>query len=176
VTHLLRQIGALFVVLGFGLLVHAQDPHHYPQVPHPTATPGDMCDEQDPDFHEYRYQERIPYCKRRVSPAFKKQIYQAYNIPAECRKKYTVDHLIPLSIGGSNDRTNLWPEHVLLKEERPLFEEEIYQELRDGIITQAQAIRLILEEKTRAVPLRPLKPEIDDPCDQPSQNKFSSVL
>ena len=34
----------------------------------------------------------------------------AYRIPMADRKRTEYDHLIPLSLGGSNDVSNLWPQ------------------------------------------------------------------
>jgi len=82
----------------------------YPHTPNATVTPGSLCDTQNADFIEFRYQEHIPYCARNVSSVLKAKIYEQYGIPEADRDQFTIDHLIPLSIGGSNDRSNLWPE------------------------------------------------------------------
>jgi hypothetical protein len=37
-------------------------------------------------------------------------IMGAYGLPGGRREAYEIDHLIPLSIGGSDDDQNLWPE------------------------------------------------------------------
>jgi opacity protein-like surface antigen len=48
---------------------------------------------------------------RKVSTKTKSKVYDAYKIPkSERGKKYVIDHLIPLEVGGSNDVANLWPE------------------------------------------------------------------
>lgn len=119
----------------------------YPLTPNPERTPGDLCSTQNPDFKEYRYQEKVPYCQRNVSYETKTRIYQDYGIPNSCRGRFTVDHLIPLSMGGSNEPTNLWPEHTFVKQMRPELELETYERLRSGELTQAEAIAIILEAK-----------------------------
>ncbi len=54
---------------------------------------------------------------RDVSGKMKNKIYGLYDIPknergtVEGRLTSKIDHLIPLSIGGSNDITNLWPHY-----------------------------------------------------------------
>jgi hypothetical protein len=53
----------------------------YPKTPDITQTPGDLCTVSSPDFKEYRYDEKIPYCFRDVSSATKKLVYQNYKIP-----------------------------------------------------------------------------------------------
>ena len=37
-------------------------------------------------------------------------IMAAYGLPGGPHEAYEIDHLIPLSIGGSHDDRNLWPE------------------------------------------------------------------
>jgi len=50
---------------------------------------------------------------RNVSVSLKKKIYKAYGISyPQPFGTYEMDHLIPLSIGGSNDPANLFPESV----------------------------------------------------------------
>ncbi|MBI4041496.1 MAG: hypothetical protein HY390_06495 [Deltaproteobacteria bacterium] len=120
----------------------------YPLIPDPEITQGDLCTEDNPDFAKYRYQENIPYCQRNVSKARREKIYEKYNIPSHCRYLYTIDHFIPLSIGGSNADQNLWPEHVLVKATRPKLEEEIYLALAQGELNQQEAIDIIIKEKT----------------------------
>jgi hypothetical protein len=72
---------------------------------------GSFCSESDPDFLEFRYSESVPICERNVESSTKAEIYEKYNIPAKDRKDYTIDHFIPLSLGGSNHLDNLWPQH-----------------------------------------------------------------
>lgn len=119
----------------------------YPLTPDHNKTPGQVCDSNDKDFVEYRYGEKIPYCYRNVSSWTKAQIFRAYRIPEACWNRYTIDHLIPLSIGGNNEVTNLWPEHKYVKALRPNLELELYRELAQGLITQKEAIAVILEKK-----------------------------
>lgn len=95
----------------------------YPAIPNANTTPGNLCTKSDADFAEYRYAEHIPYCDRHVTTGTKRAIYEAYGIPKEDQANYTIDHLIPLSIGGSNDRKNLWTEHKAVKATRPTTED-----------------------------------------------------
>ncbi len=120
----------------------------FPLIPDPEMTYGDLCDTRDRDFQNYRYGQRIAYCKRNVSKRQKERIYDEYGIPQKCRRRYTIDHFIPLSIGGSNADENLWPEHVKVKSTRPDLEEDVFEALRDGEITQKDAVEIIVKEKT----------------------------
>lgn len=119
----------------------------YPLTPDPEMTSGELCSEEDPDFSSYRYEEGIPYCERDVSGWRKEQIYELYNIPEKCRDHYTIDHFIPLAVGGDNSDVNLWPEHVLVKATRPDLELDLYYALANGELTQKEAIEIVIKEK-----------------------------
>lgn len=125
----------------------------FPLTPDPQATSGDLCDTRNSDFKEYRYEERIPYCDRNVSSSLKNRIYEAYGIPKKCRKEYTIDHFIPLAIGGSNEAENLWPEHKNLKATRQSLEIDVYYDIRAGRVTQAEAIEVVTQEKLNPPPV-----------------------
>ena len=119
----------------------------YPLTPNKGQTPGSVCSEKHPDYDERRYPEQIPHCNRNVEFETKQAIYDWYKIPAPERKDYTIDHLIPLSIGGDNDAKNLWPEHRAVKQTRPHLEEQLHRLVSDGRITQKEAIARILKAK-----------------------------
>lgn len=119
----------------------------YPLTPNPKWAEGSICDRNDVDFYEFRYKEKIPYCERNVSTKLKSKIYALYKIPEKCKRYYTVDHIIPLALGGDNSPENLWPEHKKVKATRPYLEQELYDALRRGEIKQKQAIKIIIEEK-----------------------------
>jgi hypothetical protein len=120
-----------------------------------TATTGSLCNRNDTDFTEYRYEGKIPYCQRNVSRDQKRKIYDYYGVPTRCRSEYTIDHFIPLSIGGTNRPNNLWPEAKVVKRLRQNLELELFDEIRNGTITQAEAIKTIREAK--------LNPPVTDP-------------
>lgn len=140
----------------------------YPLKPDLSKTPSSLCTPNNPDFFEYRYHEKIAYCKRHVSLSLKDHIYKSYGINSHCKGRYTIDHFIPLSIGGDNNLKNLWPEHVLIKAKRRNLEENIYKDLLNGKITQATAIKTIISAK-----LHPTKNRFSsaDPCDQQISKK-----
>ena len=111
--------------------------------PDRAKTPGLLCTASDPDFSEYRYQEKIPYCGRNVAPDEKQKIADAYGVPKSEWYKYEFDHLIPLAAGGSNDIRNIWPQpkaEALVKDKVELA---TYEGLRDGTLTQSQAVKMI---------------------------------
>jgi hypothetical protein len=119
----------------------------YPVVPDPGMTTGVLCSRSDRDFDGLRYGEKIAYCHRNVDGRLKSRIYQEYGIPNKCRHRYTVDHFYPLSMGGNNSAKNLWPEHVLVKKLRFDLEQDTFDQLREGRITQKQALDIIREAK-----------------------------
>jgi len=135
----------------------SQYSHAIPEVPDPQNTPGSLCTVQDKDFKEFRYEEQIAYCKRNVSRGFKKYIYALYRIPKKCRKQYTIDHLLPLAIGGNNNLQNLWPEHKAIKSLRQNLEFNIYMKLKKTLINQQEAIDIVMEAKVNP-PIEDLPP------------------
>lgn len=120
---------------------------YYPLTPSPEMSPGHVCTVVDKDFKNYRYPSKMIYCKRNVSTRFRKKIYAKYSIDWDKRKDYTIDHIIPLSIGGSNHFKNLWPEHISIRDARGSLEYDLYTQLKNGKITQKEAIRIILNSK-----------------------------
>jgi len=118
-----------------------------PQTPDRNVSPGDVCTESSEDFQEHRYEEQIPYCVRNVATETKGQVYEEYHVSVESRGDYTIDHIIPLSIGGSNKMSNLWPEHKAIKRERQNLEYCLYIAIRDGRIHQKEAIDVVLDAK-----------------------------
>lgn len=119
----------------------------YPLAPDPQMTPGELCSEADPDFESHRYSEKIPYCVRNVSFSRRQKIYDLYQIPEHCRAQYTVDHFIPLALGGNNSDANLWPEHRSVKSARHRLEMDLFLALSRGELNQEEAIEIIVTEK-----------------------------
>jgi len=77
----------------------------YPVSPDPKLTTGSLCTRPV----EYRYPEHVKYCGRQVSPAEKDMIIRTYEkaggfqIYQIGRRKFKIDHYIPLCMGGSNE-------------------------------------------------------------------------
>jgi len=118
-----------------------------PVKPDEQITKGHLCSPKDPDLEGYRYSEHIAVCKRVVSTSVKNRIYLKYNVALVNKKYYTIDHFIPLAIGGSNDEDNLWPEPRAVKRTRPNLEMDIYEAMKRGQMSQREAIRIIVEAK-----------------------------
>lgn len=118
-----------------------------PKKPNVAQTPGELCDQKDPDFIGYRYKQKVAYCERNVSYFQRVEIYEKYKVPAKLRSEYTIDHFIPLSIGGSNHPSNLWPEHKKIKALRPELEQKVFEAVRDNKMSQDEAIEVIQDAK-----------------------------
>lgn len=135
----------LSLLLFLSLLL--QKSYSYPLIPNEKTSPGHMCTINDTDFQEYRYRQNIVYCKRNLSFNKKTSIYNKYGIDLSERDQYTIDHIIPLSIGGSNSELNLWPEHKNVKQSRPNLETCIFNLVKNDLIKQKIAVDFILKVK-----------------------------
>lgn len=80
-----------------------------PVRPDPKLTPGDTLEVTLADIRTPGYSAKV----RDVPQEVKRQAYALYGIRTHAKGEYEVDHLIPLSLGGSNSIRNLWPESYL---------------------------------------------------------------
>jgi hypothetical protein len=78
----------------------------YPFVPDPAKTPGATLDVTAADICTPGYAKRV----RNVPIEVKRQVYASYGVRERRPGEYEIDHLINLSLGGSNSIRNLWPE------------------------------------------------------------------
>lgn len=142
-------IVVLFLSLVLSALnVNAGD--QFPIGPDARMTPGDVCKNSP----VRRYAERIVYCNRDVDPSLKADIIREYDrelgyqIQSMSRGDFKIDHFIPLSIGGSNERENLWPQHRSIYEQTDALEGMLSEKISQGRIKQEEAIRVVREAKT----------------------------
>ena len=77
-----------------------------PIVPDPKITPGDVLPVTPADICVPGYAKKV----RDVPASVKRQAYALYGVTKGGPGDFEVDHLIPLSLGGSNSIRNLWPE------------------------------------------------------------------
>lgn len=120
----------------------------YPIQPDPEMTPGKLCENGKP-----RYAQQIVYCERNVSSGEKNAIIAdydnelGYKIHTMNRGDFKIDHFIPLSIGGSNDSENLWPQHKSVYAYTDRLELLLFQAMEADKIKQMEAIRVIKDCK-----------------------------
>jgi len=139
-----KILGALFVVGVVGLAASTVGGGEV-KVPNPRFTNPHFCTLGDRDFKEYRYSQRVPVCNRNVTYSLRKKIYRLYGVPKEFRKDYTIDHLVPLSLGGSNDIKNLWPQPK--RQLTAPLETKLYFKVKKGSISVQEAWNTILTVK-----------------------------
>ena len=114
--------------------------------PNPTLTPGEICTPNNPDFVGYRYAAHVAYCRRNVTQEMKLQIAQEYGgIPQSEWPNYEFDHLIPLNAGGDSSITNLWPQPIAEAHQKDQIEQQVFDGLSSGKLTQDQAVQMIRE-------------------------------
>lgn len=118
----------------------------FPAKPSLDYTRPSFCSKRDTDFKEYRYNE-IAVCNRNVSTELKDVVYNNYKIPEDVRSEFTIDHFVPLSLGGSNRIENLWPQHKSIS--TASYETTVYSELISGVITYQEALNKIFDRKLK---------------------------
>lgn len=111
----------------------------FPFVPVPARTPGAVLDVTAADVCISGYSRRV----RNVPAAVKRQAYALYGLRTHESGEYEVDHLISLSLGGSNSIRNLWPQsfrthpwNAYVKDE---LENELHRRVCAGTIDLAKA-------------------------------------
>ena len=144
----MKLIRNFFVVLVLfvSLFSYAE---RFPVGPNSEMTPGSLCQFSNTK----RYPEGITYCERNVETQLKKEIIKKYDevlgfeIRQMNRADFKIDHFIPLSIGGSNNQDNLWPQHKSVFTVTDPLEHELAAKISSARITQAEAVRVIREAK-----------------------------
>lgn len=153
----------LWLLLLVSQLSLAQDPgNEFPIGPNAKLTPGELCDHPD----SYRYPEHIGYCARNVSGEEKDQVFAAYRtlgfkLTASRRSSYKVDHYIPLCAGGSNNKENLWPQHLTVGRQTDFLEDLGCQKMALGKISQANFIKLLKRAKNDLSQANAVRAELD---------------
>ncbi len=101
---------AAFLMAVVAIHTFAQEPAATaPILPDPKLTPGDVLDVTLADVQVKGYSAKV----RNVPVSVKREVYASYGIPHWEPGEYEVDHLVSLSLGGSNSKKNLWPQSYL---------------------------------------------------------------
>lgn len=136
---------------------------NFPQFPHPELTPGSTC--KNPD--EYRYPERIQYCRRSVSTSKKYHVIENYDkilnysIQSMARRDFKVDHYIPLCLGGGNQQENLWPQHESVYRLTDPIEQKLCILLQKGRLSQKEAIQTVVHAKNNLNQANKISAQLD---------------
>ena len=101
-----RNFLLLLTTLALALPLRAQQPQPEPILPDPKLTPGDVFDVTAEDICVPGYTKKV----RNVPQSLKEEVYREYGVTVHHRGDYEVDHAIPLELGGSNSKRNLWPQ------------------------------------------------------------------
>ncbi|KAJ3187228.1 hypothetical protein HK101_009435 [Irineochytrium annulatum] len=139
---------SLLVLVTALLVAHASPVSRrgIPIKPDITYTPGKLCTPSDPHYSETKYG-NVAICTRSVTTAEKAKVAAHYGLLASEYDEVEFDHMIPLSSGGSNDYTNLWPQRGPTgKSESGLkdrLEDQAYHGLYNGTMNQHQALTLV---------------------------------
>ncbi|MBY0414575.1 MAG: hypothetical protein K2Q18_10430 [Bdellovibrionales bacterium] len=121
----------------------------FPRGPEVSITPGKLCELTV----KYRYAEKIAYCDRDVEYQLKEIIIAEYDqkfgykIHSMPRADFKIDHYIPLCAGGSNDITNLWPQHKSIYEQTDPLEPVVCAKMAQGLLKQSDAVSYIKRAK-----------------------------
>lgn len=90
---------------------------------------------------------------RHVPKKKKEDVYKSYGIDPK-QDVYEIDHLIPLSLGGSNDKKNLWPESYTTSpfnaHKKDALEDKMHEMVCADKITLDQARKVFVEDWVRA--------------------------
>ena len=99
----------LFAACAFSTSAQQPATGAQPILPDPKLTPGDTFPVTLDDIKVRGYSATV----RDVPISEKRAVYAAYGIQHWTKGEYEVDHLISLSLGGSNSQKNLWPQSYL---------------------------------------------------------------
>lgn len=79
---------------------------------------------------------------RDVPESLKNKVYVKYGVLTRQPYEFEIDHIIPLSIGGSNDEQNLWPEAynwTMGAREKDKVENLFHKRVCDGTMSLSDA-------------------------------------
>lgn len=140
---------SIFASLIISQSVFAGQDGAFPLGPDAATTPGELCHKPD----SKRYPEKIDYCSRDVSSDTKWEIIDyydqelGYSIRQTGRGAFKIDHYIPLCMGGSNEKANLWPQHKSVYAITDPMEQLACEKMAQGRLKQADAVDMIKRGK-----------------------------
>jgi hypothetical protein len=136
-----RRAGSLLVavVLALGAVASVAGA----DMPNPTLTPGVASgDVTQQNLGTTLCVKGFASSVRNVSTATKHRVYAEYHIARAQQRRYVIDHLIPLEVGGANDVANLWPEPKAESKVKDKLENLLHDDVCSGDLTLADAQRI----------------------------------
>ena len=144
----MRLSVAAMAVLAWSTVAQAAD---FAIVPDPTMTPGAVRTTDAREICSHGTRELRHWSRDQDN-----QIMAEYGLPPGPHPDFEIDHLIPLSIGGSDENRNLWPEPrrsiepVWNAERKDQLEWRLRELVCSGGVDIAEAQRAIAEDWTEA--------------------------
>ena len=87
---------------------------------------------------------------RHTSKWLKSKVYEDYGIKTkEDRKKYILDHYIPLQLGGDDSERNLWPQNKVEAKQKDIVEGYLKREVCKGSMNIKEAQKSIVKDWTQ---------------------------
>jgi hypothetical protein len=108
--------------------------------PDPACTPGAVLTTDTGQVCAVGYPNSI----RDVDDAARDRVYAEYGVTGPMPGQYVIDQLVPLSLGGSNDTANLWPQPASPAPgyaEKDALERYLRDQVCDGKMSLAEAQR-----------------------------------
>lgn len=118
-------------------------------VPDPALTPGALCTPAAVGFGGYTYPAHVAHCRRHVTQTIRRTVLASYGVPWSERRRFELDHRLPLCLGGSNEARNLWPEAWSDARRKDVLEANLCGLLRRGKVTQESAVEQMLAWRAR---------------------------
>jgi hypothetical protein len=143
--HPITALLLILAALGPGA-AHGQQPAGPRDLPNPQATPGDVTGATREQLCAPGYVPSLPP----VTAQAQALVFQAYGLNGAAPGTYQLDHLVPLSLGGSNAIANLWPLAVDAQpynvDVKRRLEQRLLQMVCSGQLTLAAAQRAMASD------------------------------
>jgi hypothetical protein len=137
-----KAVFALCLLWNVGALARQPTPH----LPDPLLTPGGAFDVTLQDIRAPGYSKKV----RAVTKGLREQAFNRYGIASDRSGEYQIDHLIPLSLGGSNSIMNLWPMPHGDARAKDALEKKLLKLVRSGQLDLHSVQREIAADWTQA--------------------------
>lgn len=114
-----------------------------PILPDSRLTPGAVLNVTVADICAPGYAPKA----RNVPTELKRRVYAEYGMQSHTARRFEIDHLVPLELGGSNAITNLWPQSYLTQPWNAHVKDRVEARLHELVCTG----QLALPDAQRAI-------------------------